>query len=106
MTDSSMGMDMKTNLTIKFKGNQANELNATITVDLGKYGDYKETFIDSFKDEFEQKEGIETNIKSDNDQVIIEMKATRAGMEVSGYVQDDTYDEVVKDLKAEGFTCK
>ena len=53
-----------------------------------------------------QKEGIETNIKSDNDQVIIEMKATRAGMEVSGYVQDDTYDEVVKDLKAEGFTCK
>lgn len=34
------------------------------------------------------------------------MKATRAGMEVSGYVQDDTYDEVVKDLKAEGFTCK
>lgn len=106
MTDSSMGMDMKTNLTIKFKGNQANELNATITVDLGKYGDYKETFIDSFKDEFEQKEGIETNIKSDNDQVIIEMKATRAGMEASGYVQDDTYDEVVKDLKAEGFTCK
>ena len=106
MTDSSMGMDMETNLTIKFKGNQANELNATITVDLGKYGDYKETFINSFKDEFEQKEGIETNIKSDNDQVIIEMKATRAGMEVSGYVQDDTYDEVVKDLKAEGFTCK
>ena len=106
MTDSSMGMDMETNLTIKFKGNQANELNATITVDLGKYSDYKETFINSFKDEFEQKEGIETNIKSDNDQVIIEMKATRAGMEVSGYVQDDTYDEVVKDLKAEGFTCK
>lgn len=106
MTDSSMGMDMETNLTIKFKGNKANELNATITVDLGKYGDYKETFINSFKDEFEQKEGIETNIKSDNDQVIIEMKATRAGMEVSGYVQDDTYDEVVKDLKAEGFTCK
>ena len=106
MTDSSMGMDMKTNLTIKFKGNQANELNATITVDLGKYSDYKETFINSFKDEFEQKEGIETNIKSDNDQVIIEMKATRAGMEVSGYVQDDTYDEVLKDLKAEGFTCK
>lgn len=106
MTDSSMGMDMKTNLTIKFKGNQANELNATITVDLGKYSDYKETIINSFKDEFEQKEGIETNIKSDNDQVIIEMKATRAGMEVSGYVQDDTYDEVVKDLKAEGFTCK
>ena len=106
MTDSSMGMDMETNLTIKFKGNQANELNATITVDLGKYSDYKETIINSFKDEFEQKEGIETNIKSDNDQVIIEMKATRAGMEVSGYVQDDTYDEVVKDLKAEGFTCK
>lgn len=106
MTDSSMGMDMKTNLTIKFKGNQANELNATITVDLGKYSDYKETIINSFKDEFEQKEGIETNIKSDNDQVIIEMKATRAGMEVSGYIQDDTYDEVVKDLKAEGFTCK
>ena len=106
ITDSSMGMDMETNLTIKFKGNQANELNATITVDLGKYSDYKETFINSFKDEFEQKEGIETNIKSDNDQVIIEMKATRAGMEVSGYVQDDTYDEVVKDLKAEGFTCK
>lgn len=106
MTDSSMGMDMKTNLTIKFKGNQANELNATITVDLGKYSDYKETIINSFKDEFEQKEGIETNIKSDNDQVIIEMKATRAGMEVSGYVQDDTYDEVLKDLKAEGFTCK
>lgn len=106
MTDSSMGMDMETNLTIKFKGNQANELNATITVDLGKYSDYKETFINSFKDEFEQKEGIETNIKSDNDQVIIEMKATRAGMEVSGYVQDDTYDEVLKDLKAEGFTCK
>ena len=106
MTDSSMGMDMETNLTIKFKGNQANELNATITVDLGKYSDYKETFINSFKDEFEQKEGIETNIKSDNDQVIIEMKATREGMEVSGYVQDDTYDEVVKDLKAEGFTCK
>lgn len=106
MTDSSMGMDMETNLTIKFKGNQANELNATITVDLGKYGDYKETFINSFKDEFEQKEGIETNIKSDNDQVIIEMKETRAGMEVSGYVQDDTYDEIVKDLKAEGFTCK
>ena len=106
MTDSSMGMNMETNLTIKFKGNQANELNATITVDLGKYSDYKETFINSFKDEFEQKEGIETNIKSDNDQVIIEMKATRAGMEVSGYVQDDTYDEVVKDLKAEGFTCK
>lgn len=106
MTDSSMGMDMETNLTIKFKGNQANELNATITVDLGKYSDYKETIINSFKDEFEQKEGIETNIKSDNDQVIIEMKATRAGMEVSGYVQDDTYDEVLKDLKAEGFTCK
>lgn len=106
MTDSSMGMNMETNLTIKFKGNQANELNATITVDLGKYSDYKETIINSFKDEFEQKEGIETNIKSDNDQVIIEMKATRAGMEVSGYVQDDTYDEVVKDLKAEGFTCK
>ena len=106
MTDSTMGMDRETNLTIKFKGNQANELNATITVDLGKYSDYKETFINSFKDEFEQKEGIETNIKSDNDQVIIEMKATRAGMEVSGYIQDDTYDEVVKDLKAEGFTCK
>ena len=55
MIDSSMGMNMGTNLTIKFKGNQANELNATITVDLGKYGDYKETFINSFIDEFEQK---------------------------------------------------
>lgn len=105
MTDNTDGMNMKTNLIINFKRNQANDLKATITVDLGEYVDYKDNLIEAYKDEFEQRDGIETNIKSDGDKVILEMTATRAGMEVSGYVENDTYDEVIKSLKEEGYTC-
>lgn len=105
MTDNTNGMNMKTDLTVNFKRNQANSLKATITVDLGEYIDYKDTLIDAYKDEFEQQDGIKTNIKSDGDKVILEMTATRAGMEVSGYVKSDTYDEVIDSLKDEGYTC-
>lgn len=102
------GMDMEMVATVNFVGNDAKEISAVMTVDLGEYIDYKDMFIDTFKEEYKEytDKGVEVEITSKDTNVIIDIYATKDKIAETSLVSKERYDDVKEELESEGFICK
>lgn len=102
------GMDMEMVATVNFVGNDAKEISAVMTVDLGEYIDYKDMFIDTFKSEYKEytDKGVEVEITSKDTNVIIDIHATKDKIAETSLVSKEKYEDVKKELEEEGFICK
>jgi len=108
MNDSSMGMDMETVMKVQFKNDKASKVDATMTVDLGIYGSYADTFVDQFESQFSYYEtlGVDTDIQTKDNKVIIKMSASNENVGLVSETDGGSYNEVKKELEAQGFSCK
>lgn len=104
--ESGMTMDMTA--TIKFVGNDAKTFDALMTVDLGEYKEYKDTFIETFKSEYKEysDKGVNVNITSEDSKVIIKLDADKEHLKSTNFISKETFDDVKTELEKEGFSCK
>ncbi len=104
--ESGMTMDMTA--TISFVGNDAKKFDALMTVDLGEYKEYKDTFIETFKKEYKEysDKGVNVDITSDDAKVIIKLNADKDHLKSTNFISKETFDDVKTELEKEGFSCK
>lgn len=102
------GMDMEMEATIKFKNDDAKEIDAVMTVDLGQYAAYKDTFIDTFKKEYQEyiDKGVDVEFSSEGTKIIIEIEAEKENMKDVNMFSKEKYEDVKKELEASKFICK
>lgn len=107
-TQSSYGMVMEMEAKMNFKKDKIQSVDALITVDLGSYSSYKDTFIESFEEEYSdyENDGVDVNITSDDSKIYINMKASQSNYDAVGLATSESYNEVKEELEEQGFTCK
>ena len=107
-TDTSVGMDMATAVTMKFKKDELTGVKVVVTIDLGEYADQKEFFIEKLEESYSSSEyeGIDLKITSDKNKVYVTMKADKNNFEHMGLVTSKTLDEAKKELEEDGYICK
>ena len=107
-SETSVGMDMTMEATMKFRKNEILSITAVMTVDLGKYANQKELFIETLEDSYSSSEydDIDVKITSDDNKVYVTMKADKNNFKHTGLITSKTLDEARKELEEDGFVCK
>ena len=107
-SETSVGMDMTMEATMKFRKNELLSIKAVMTVDLGKYANRKEMFIETLEDSYSSSEydDIDVKITSEDNKVYVTMKADKNNFKHTGLITSKTLDEARKELEEDGFVCK
>ena len=102
------GFDMKADVIADFKDNIIDEMSMNISVDMGEYVEYKDTFIESFEEEYAElrNRGISVDITSDDTHVYIKLGANKDTYKELDMSSSGEYEEVKNYFEGEGFICK
>ena len=107
MSETSFGVTMDMEATVKFKGDKAKSAVALITVDLGSMASYKDTYLESLEESYSdyEKDGVDVEITSDDSKIYVKISGEDTNPDFIGS-SEENYDAVKKDLEESGFTCK
>ena len=107
MSETSYGITMDMEATVKFKGDKAKSAVALITVDLGSMASYKDTYLESLEESYSgyETDGVDVEITSDDSKIYVKISGEDTNPDFIGS-SEESYDAVKKDLEESGFTCK
>ena len=105
---------MNQTISAKFKNNKVDSVEILfeykLSSDYVTYIDIVYKQVEQSFEQYKQKEGIDVNIKKESDKIVINLKATRKGLENLSEINlssaDDSLERFIKDMEDQNFTCK
>lgn len=113
-TQNELGQTINQTVIAKFKNDKVDTAELLFEYNMSSsYVAYIDTVYDQLKQSFEQykqKDGVDVDIRKENDKIVIDLKVTRKGLENLGEISlnnmDDSLDKYIEDMEGQGFTCK
>ena len=108
ISEDTMGIDLSTELKMKFKGKDVSNADISMVFDLGTFSNYKEQMLKTIENQYSSEEFKKMNLKitSDDTKIYVNMQSTKENFKEAGFSTEGTYKEVKADLEQQGFTCK
>ena len=107
LNEESSGQKMTLETKFKFKKEQIKKAEIIMTIDLGTLGDYKDEYIKSLEDSYNnKKDTVDVKITSKDAEVYVEMEVNKDKFDTINIIKKQNYKEIKKGLEKVGFICE